>query len=398
MSGRRNQFSYRLSKFHIYFYGISKNRIVPILGKNTLLSFWEHKGWCQGRDYVVVGAGFVGLSAALECRQKFPDASITIVELSPLCGGGSTKNAGFACFGSPSELMDDWETLGPEKTVELVASRYNGLRKLRKNYKDSVIGYEPSGSIELFTSDNSELESKVSKFIPTLNKALEGVFGCDAFQIVDSANGVTGSRSLVYSPLEGILDTSKLYREMLQRALTSGIDIVNGCKIESIEEVSGGYILDFDYGYFEAREVMIAANAFAADLLPDLDVVPQTNRVLVTEQINTLEFSGSCHYDRGYVYLRRLENRILIGGGRQWGDGASEDVQQMLQDFIAKHIKGAEGAKIEYNWLGHLGVGASREPIVKTIKPGLHVGVRMGGMGVAIGTVIGSQLGGLTKA
>ena len=71
---------------------------------------------------MVVGAGFVGLSAALECRQKFPDASITIVEISPLCGGGSTKNAGFACFGSPSELLDDWETLGPEKTVELVAS------------------------------------------------------------------------------------------------------------------------------------------------------------------------------------------------------------------------------------------------------------------------------------
>ena len=371
---------------------------MPRLGKNTLLSFWEHKGWCQGRDYVVVGAGFVGLSAALECRRKFPNASITIVEISPLCGGGSTKNAGFACFGSPSELLDDWETLGPEKTVELVASRYNGLRNLRKNYKDSVIGYETSGSIELFTSDNSEIESRVSKFLPTLNEALAGVFGCDAFHIVDSANGVMGAKSLISSPLEGILDTSKLYREMLQRALTSGIDIVNGCKIDSIEEVSGGYRLDFDYGYFEAREVMIAANAFAADLLPHLDVVPQTNRVLVTEQIDALEFSGSCHYDRGYVYLRRLENRLLIGGGRQWGDGASEDVQQMLQDFIAKHIKGAEGAKIEYNWIGYLGVGASRDPIVKTIKPGLHVGVRMGGMGVAIGTVIGSKLGGLTQA
>ena len=106
---------------------------MPRLGKNTLLSFWEHKGWCQGRDYVVVGAGFVGLSAALECRQKFPNASITIVELSPLCGGGSTKNAGFACFGSPSELLDDWGTLGPEKTVELVAERYNGILNLRKN-------------------------------------------------------------------------------------------------------------------------------------------------------------------------------------------------------------------------------------------------------------------------
>lgn len=340
----------------------------------------------------------MGLSAALECRRRFPDASITIVELSPLCGGGSTKNAGFACFGSPSELLDDWNNLGPEKTVELVDARYKGLLNLRKNFADSEIGYEPSGSIELFTRDTKELESRVHQFLPTLNEALLDVFGCKPFKIAQSASGVKGATSAISSPLEGILDTSKLYRTMLQRALNSGIDIINGVKIESIVAEGEGYRLDFDFGYLEAREVMIATNAFASDLLPDLDVKAQTNRVLVTEQIDSLEFRGSCHFDRGYVYLRRLENRLLIGGGRQWGDGASEDVQQMLQDFLANHIKGAEGVQFEYNWIGHLGVGSSRNPIVKTIKPGLHVGVRMGGMGVAIGTVIGEKLGGLPQA
>ena len=88
---------------------------------------------------------------------------------------------------------------------------------------------------------------------------------------------------------------------MLQRALSAGIDIVNGCRIESIEEDGDGYRLDFDYGYFEAKQVVIAANAFASDLIPELDVAPQPNRVLVTSEIPNLEFRGSCHYDRGYV-------------------------------------------------------------------------------------------------
>ena len=303
---------------------------------------------------MVVGAGFVGLSAALECRRRFPEATITIVELSPLCGGGSTKNAGFACFGSPSELLDDWGTLGPDKTVELVAARYEGLLNLRKNYSDSEIGYEPTGSIELFTSADSALESRVHEFLPTLNGALEGVWGYEAFKIEQSATGIKGATSVISSPLEGILDTSKLYRAMLQRALSSGIDIVNGCKIEKIVSEGEGYRLEFDFGYFEAREVMIATNAFSSDLLPDLDVKAQTNRVLVTQELPDLEFMGSCHYDRGYVYLRRLENRLLIGGGRQWGDGASEEVQQKLQEFLARQVKGAEGAEIEYNWIGHL--------------------------------------------
>ena len=46
-------------------------------------------------------------------------------------------------FGSPSELLDDWNTLGPEKTVELVASRYNGLKNLRSNFSEEEIGASP---------------------------------------------------------------------------------------------------------------------------------------------------------------------------------------------------------------------------------------------------------------
>ena len=342
---------------------------MPRLGKNTLLSFWEHNGWCQGRDIVVVGAGFVGLSAALESSRRFPDASITIVELSPLCGGGSTKNAGFACFGSPSELLDDWNTLGPEKTVELVASRYNGLKNLRSNFSEEEIGYEPTGAIELFTDEVSGVKERTLEFLPTINEALEGVFGSMPFEVKSSKNGVLGARTVISSPLEGILDTSKLYRATLSKALSEGIDIINGCKIQNIERDGEGFRLDFDFGFFEAKEVMIAANAFAKELMPDLDVQPSVNRVLVTEEIPGLNFDGSCHYDRGYVYLRRIGNRMLIGGGRQWGDGDSKEVENKLKSFLYKHIEGTSDAQVEYNWIGHLGAGASRDPIVKTIEP-----------------------------
>ena len=41
---------------------------------------------------------------------------------------------------------------------------------------------------------------------------------------------------------------------------------------------------------------------------------------------------------------------------------------------------------------GQLGIGSFRRPEVKTLKPGLHAGVRLGGMGVAIGTTVGRML------
>ena len=72
-------------------------------------------------------------------------------------------------------------------------------------------------------------------------------------------------------------------------------------------------------------------------------------------------------------------------------------VEYILMKFLREHVAGAQEATYEYDWLGYLGVGRDRKPIVMTVEPGLHVGVRMGGMGVAIGSVIGRQLGGLPQ-
>jgi glycine/D-amino acid oxidase-like deaminating enzyme len=48
--------------------------------------------------------------------------------------------------------------------------------------------------------------------------------------------------------------------------------------------------------------------------------------------------------------------------------------------------------EIDYNWSGIMGVGKSKQPIVKKITENVYVGIRMGGMGVAIGAAVGQQL------
>lgn len=367
------------------------------LGKNNDFSFWERKGWLEERDIVIIGAGFVGLSAAVECRKNKPYAKITVLEASGLNGGGSTRNAGFACFGSPSELLEDWKTLGPEKTVELVARRFEGLKWLRSEFSDSAIGYEATGSMEMFTADQTELEAEVREFLPSLNSALDGVFGVEPFAFVESASGLVGCSSVIASALEGALDTSMLYRAVKQKALDAGVDILCGIEVLEIIEADSGYKLVVEGGEVEAGQVLVANNSMAASLVEGLDVQPYANRVLVTDEIEGLEFRGSCHYDRGYVYLRRIGDRMLIGGGRQWGEGESDEVREKLMAFLKSHVVGASAAVAEYSWVGYLGIGSVRNPIVKTVRPGLHVGVRMGGMGVAIGGLVGFELAGLVR-
>ena len=47
--------------------------------------------------------------------------------------------------------------------------------------------------------------------------------------------------------------------------------------------------------------------------------------------------------------------------------------------------------EIESTWSGILGVGNTKKPIVQTISKNVSVAVRLGGMGVAIGSLVGEE-------
>jgi hypothetical protein len=62
--------------------------------------------------------------------------------------GASTKNAGFACFGSISEIIDDLKSHSEEEVYQLVTKRLEGLRLLGS--LGDAIDFKPYGGYELF--------------------------------------------------------------------------------------------------------------------------------------------------------------------------------------------------------------------------------------------------------
>ena len=121
------------------------------------LSYWEIKTWLSNINYTVVGSGIVGLSCALQLKQRFPKARILILEKGILPQGASTKNAGFACFGSLSEIIDDLQNHSEEEVLELIKKRINGLQILRETLGDKTIDYQNLGGYELFLDSNEAL-------------------------------------------------------------------------------------------------------------------------------------------------------------------------------------------------------------------------------------------------
>src|SRR5688572_27120417 len=94
-------------------------------------SYWEIKHYFKKYDLIVVGSGIVGLSTAISHKQKNKKASILILEKGILPDGASSKNAGFACFGSAGEILSDLQNITEESVWETVQMRWKGLQLLR---------------------------------------------------------------------------------------------------------------------------------------------------------------------------------------------------------------------------------------------------------------------------
>lgn len=366
-------------------------------------SYWENETFLKRYDYVIVGSGIVGLFAALKLRENEPNASIAILEKGILPEGASTKNAGFACFGSASELLDDLNTSSEEAVIELVSKRKEGLTLLRQTLGDQSINYEPFGGYEIFLEKDEELFNTCVQRLNYLNELLHPVFKAAVFsKVIDRFNFKNTKEYLIFNQFEGQLNTGKMMQVLLQKVQMAGVAIFTKQQVKNYHENSLHVSVSTDDFELHCGKLLFATNAFASQLIP-VKVTPGRAQVLVTKPIANLDIKGSFHLDRGYFYFRNIDNRILFGGGRNLdfeGETTTEfgttiSIQNQLKTYLESVILPETPFEIDYSWSGIMGLGGEKSPIVQQLSDRTYCGVRLGGMGVAIGSLVGSELAAL---
>ncbi len=184
------------------------------------LSYWEIKNWFTEVDYTIVGSGIVGLHAALRLRERFPTAKILVLEKGMLPQGASTKNAGFACFGSLSEIVEDLKNHTEEEVIALVQKRWSGLQLLRKRIPDAVLDYKPFGGYELFLEHEESLYAECVNKMAFVNEILNPIFRGGVFTKEVDRFGFKGTKEyLIFNPFEGQIDTGNMMQELLRQAV-----------------------------------------------------------------------------------------------------------------------------------------------------------------------------------
>ena len=397
------------------------------------ISVWEQSTYFAPKDLVIVGCGFVGLWTAYEAIHQNPKLQITILERGTIPSGASTRNAGFSCFGSVSELMSDVQLMGEAAMIETVKMRYDGLQRIQEVFKAKEIDYNQWGGYELFEEKKTIKNTKASKTNKGATRHLSNLYDISKLEsdiaylnkilapalktpkkngkylpIYTNASkdiqklGFQGIEALAFNQLEGQLNSAKLVLALQKAVQAKGVQILFGTEVQKFKSHKKGVTITTNLeAPLETKQFLVCTNGFAKQLIPDLDVVPARGQVFVTEPIKNLQFKGCFHFDEGYYYFRNLGNSLLLGGARNadfknektYSLETSATIQKVLEDFMMQRIlpKGSKKPKIELRWSGTMGIGTIKKPIIEQVHPNVYCAVRMSGMGVAIAPIVAKK-------
>ena len=265
-----------------------------------------------------------------------------------------------------------------------------------KDIGDDTIDYQQHGGHELFLESKEELYNNCLDNLDRANKLLSPVFKIHAFEPQGNRYQFKNIKEqYITNTLEAQIDTGRMMAALLQLNRKKGIQILNAIAVEEFQEIGDSVAVKTNAFEFKTKKLMIATNGFASQLVGE-KVDPARAQVFVTKPIPKLHIKGTFHLDEGYYYFRNIEDRILFGGGRNldfkgeqtYEHGETQLIQNQLEKMLEEIILPNTPFEIEQRWSGIMGMGQDKKPIIKQLSNNVSCGVRLGGMGVAIGSLM----------
>lgn len=367
-----------------------------------MISFWERDALLR-YDTIVVGGGIIGLSTAVALRELDPTRSVLVLERGFLPSGASTKNAGFACYGSLTEVLSDLERNSPDDVLGVMEKRLRGLQLLRSRLGEAAMGYEEYGGYELLFDRELPCLDRIDE----VNALLTPVFGSQYFSVRNDPAAFGFSldhvRALVAAPMEGQIHTGRTMLALARYAAERGVDVRTGADVQAIDDTGRGVAVGVQTAgtryTVRADRAAVCVNSWVSRFVPELWVQPGRGQVLITHPVPGLPFRGVFHFDEGFYYFRNVGDRVLFGGGRNlaFDDeethemAVTERIQSELERLLREVILPGVPFEVDMRWAGIMGFSATRLPVVRRVSDHVAVGFGCNGMGVALGSIVGKE-------
>ncbi|SOC90687.1 YD repeat-containing protein [Rhizobium sp. AN5] len=354
-------------------------------------------------DVCIVGAGYTGLTTALELAKT--GINVVLLERQEIGFGGSGRNAGhctptFTHYSLP-ELR---RMLGEPWAERLIERQTRANDRVSSMIRDYQIDCEWVQNGYVMGAPHKGAMDEIRRKVETYNAVGAKTRLLDR----DEVEAVTGSTRFEGGWLHeeaGHLNPLGYARGLGRAVIQERGKIFTGSAVTGCErDITGGWKVKTDRGEVVASKVIFTTGAYTVGGWPKLDRTFKIQRVFVAAtQIlseetrrTVLPQNTTIHDGRGdiYVYKYNAEGRIVASMfpmGRRGRDMAYTR-QVMSERLKWLHPKLREEIRWEYFWFGELDMQYRTVPRFYGPAPGVVALTGLSGRGVPTGSMLGSIL------
>lgn len=350
-------------------------------------------------DVCIIGAGFTGLSAALQLAET--GFSVVVLEGERIGFGASGRNGGQIVNGYSRDLDTIARRYGPDKAAALGAMSLEGAAIIRERVAKYAIDCDliNGGFFAAFTDKQIRALADVrATWQKHGHTGLEMVPKSEVGRYVKTdryAGGMIDRLGGHIHPLNLVLGEARAFESL-------GGRIFENSRVVSLD-MGAAPVVRTQMGKVTAKYVLVCGNAYLGRLLPALAdrMMPVSSQVMATEPLDAnmiaeLLPANYCVEDANYIldyYRRTADNRLLYGGGIGYGGQDPADLTGVIRPNMLKTFPQLANKKIDFAWSGNFALTLTRVPHIGKLSDNVYFSHGDSGHGVTTTQLLGKILG-----
>ena len=349
-------------------------------------------------DVCVIGAGYTGLSAALELAEA--GYKVVVIEAESVGYGASGRNGGQICTGFSSGQDKLAAQLGPEDARRCFALAQESKQLLKDRIARHAIACDLGWG-----------------YLHAVPKPRQ-FDGLKAWKDEWDRLGYTDTRILGKSELEENLGT-RAYHGALREGGAGFLHPLNYCLGLARAATAAGAVIHehsraievdtgpspfvrTQSGLVRAKFVVIGCNAYLGRLIPRLHgrIMPVTSYIIATEPLGenrarALIRDGEAVADTNFIvdYFRiTKDTRMLFGGRASYTTMEPANLGAAMRPRMGAVFPQLREAKIDYAWGGYIAITSNRIPDCGRLSPTAYYAHGYSGQGVALAGLYGKLM------
>ena len=355
-------------------------------------------------DWLIVGAGYTGLSAARKLGQLYPNQKIIIVDAQLAGEGGSGRNSGYLV---DTTLNDGFTSNKDLKNYKIKTEIFNlGIKTVKKYIQEFQVDCDWNECGKYFASSNLKDEKKAKSFSNLLNDL--------GFQnkIFDSSKltnrlGTAFYKIGVYTKGGILLNPAKLVRSMID-TLPENVELFENNQLLQWKKTSNFVECNFKNSQIKTKNLIFCTNGFLKSLnIKTSYNFPITLTASMTRPLTNAEFADiGSPKEWGVLPIRPMgatirmtkDHRILIRNTAEVRNPKSMNLIQLNKkskihlNGIKKRFPNLPDNIIENSWSGIVCRSGNSSQIFEKIDSNIYAAGCYNGSGIGVGTLFGEQI------